>query len=94
MASTGLVTSLYPQQSSGWFILQVKQAYKKLALRWHPDVLPANEREKAEAVFKDIVAAYSRISTGVIHPKSLLVQHLACVVGWLQLVRLSYSNTS
>ena len=42
----------------------MKQAYKKLALRWHPDVLPAHEREKAEATFKDIVVAYNRISEG------------------------------
>ena len=42
----------------------MKQAYKKLALRWHPDVLPAHEREKAEATFKDIVVAYNRITEG------------------------------
>lgn len=43
---------------------QVKQAYKKLALRWHPDLLPAHERPQAEALFKDISAAYERITQG------------------------------
>ena len=46
-------------------LVQVKQAYKKLALRWHPDVLPVQDRAKAEVVFKDIVAAYNRISKGL-----------------------------
>ena len=40
---------------------QVKQAYKKLALRWHPDLLPAHERAKAETTFKNIAAAYAKI---------------------------------
>lgn len=48
-----------------FFVLQVKQAYKKLALRWHPDLLPAHERPQAEATFKDISAAYAKITQGV-----------------------------
>lgn len=43
---------------------QVKQAYKKLALRWHPDLLPVHERQQAEATFKDISAAYTKITQG------------------------------
>lgn len=43
---------------------QVKQAYKKLALQWHPDLCPAQERAQAEAAFKNIAAAYARISKG------------------------------
>ncbi|KAL3154322.1 hypothetical protein ABBQ32_013805 [Trebouxia sp. C0010 RCD-2024] len=43
---------------------QVKQAYKKLALRWHPDLLPVRERQQAEATFKDISAAYAKIVQG------------------------------
>lgn len=43
---------------------QVKQAYKKLALRWHPDLCAAKERSEAEAAFKDITAAYTRIIKG------------------------------
>lgn len=46
-------------------VLQVKQAYKKLALRWHPDLLPVHERTQAEATFKDISAAYAKITQGV-----------------------------
>ena len=46
-------------------MLEVKQAYKKLALRWHPDLLPAHERPQAEANFKDISAAYAQIIQGV-----------------------------
>lgn len=61
--------ALYKLVQDAWqlmfFVLQVKQAYKKLALRWHPDLLPAHERPQAEAHFKDISAAYERITQGV-----------------------------
>jgi len=43
----------------------VKEAYKRLALRWHPDLCPDHERNQAEAAFKDIAAAYARISKGI-----------------------------
>lgn len=36
---------------------EIKRAYKKLALQWHPDKNVEN-REKAEAMFREIAAAY------------------------------------
>jgi DnaJ family protein B protein 4 len=35
----------------------LKKAYKKLAMRWHPDKNPQNKKE-AEATFKQICEAY------------------------------------
>lgn len=37
---------------------QIKKAYRKLALRWHPDK-NQNNREEAEKKFKDLSEAYS-----------------------------------
>jgi len=39
----------------------IKKAYKKMALKWHPDRHNTNEemREKAESMFKDIGEAFS-----------------------------------
>lgn len=39
---------------------EIKQAYKKLVKKYHPDVNPNNP--KAEAKFKEIAAAYSELS--------------------------------
>ncbi|MDE5698991.1 MAG: DnaJ domain-containing protein [Lachnospiraceae bacterium] len=39
---------------------QIKQAYRKLAKRYHPDLNPDNP--EAEARFKDIVEAYETLS--------------------------------
>ena len=36
---------------------EIKRAYKKLALQWHPDKNVGN-REEAEAKFREIAAAY------------------------------------
>lgn len=36
---------------------EIKKAYKKLALQWHPDKNVDN-REEAEAKFREIAAAY------------------------------------
>ncbi len=41
---------------------EVKKAYRKLALKWHPDRHPAAERDQAEQQFKRIAEAYEVIS--------------------------------
>lgn len=39
---------------------EIKKAYRKLALKWHPDrAHTPEEKEKAEKMFKDIAEAYS-----------------------------------
>ena len=38
-------------------VSEIKKAYKKLALQWHPDKNVDN-REEAEAKFREIAAAY------------------------------------
>jgi len=40
---------------------EIKKAYRKLALKWHPDRNP-NNKEEAESKFKDIGEAYSVLS--------------------------------
>ncbi len=37
---------------------EIKAAYRKMARKWHPDLHPANEKEKAEEKFKKINEAY------------------------------------
>jgi curved DNA-binding protein len=41
---------------------EVKKAYRKLALQWHPDRHPEGKREEAEECFKRIAEAYEVIS--------------------------------
>ena len=40
---------------------EIKKAYKKLAMKYHPDKNPDGEKETAEAEFKKISEAYSII---------------------------------
>jgi preprotein translocase subunit Sec63 len=41
---------------------EIKRAYKKLALQWHPDK-NVDKREEAEAKFREIAAAYEVLVT-------------------------------
>ena len=41
--------------------IQIKAAYRELALRCHPDVVPHAQRPAAEAQFKGVTSAYSAL---------------------------------
>jgi len=48
-----------PKEST---VQQIKKKYRSLALRYHPDRVPENEKSKAEAKFKEISEAYGVLS--------------------------------
>jgi DnaJ family protein C protein 3 len=41
---------------------EIKKSYRELALRWHPDKVTEDEKEKAEKMFQDISEAYEILS--------------------------------
>src|SRR2546421_9353158 len=41
---------------------EIKKAYRKLSLKWHPDKNPPEKREEAEAKFKEISRVYQILS--------------------------------
>ena len=41
---------------------EIKKSYRELALRWHPDKVTDEEKEKAEKMFQDISEAYEILS--------------------------------
>jgi len=41
---------------------EIKKAYRKLALKWHPDRVPADKKDEAQAKFQEIGAAFDTLS--------------------------------
>jgi DnaJ family protein C protein 3 len=41
---------------------EIKKSYRELALRWHPDKVESDEKDKAEVMFQDISEAYEVLS--------------------------------
>ena len=41
---------------------EVKKAYQRLAMKWHPDRVPETEKAAAETKFKEIKEAYEKLS--------------------------------
>lgn len=46
--------------------VEIRKAYRKLALSYHPDKVPEDERVEAEIKFKEISQAYETLSDGKI----------------------------
>ena len=60
LETTNLYTTLgVPKSASP---AEIKKAYRKLALKHHPDKVPESERSKAERKFKEIAKAYEWLS--------------------------------
>lgn len=45
---------------------EIRKAYRKLALSYHPDKVPESDRAAAESKFKEISQAYEILSDGKI----------------------------
>lgn len=56
----------------------VKKAYRRLAMKWHPDKNPTNKKE-AEAKFKQISEAYE----AMLFSRLLLSQDFLSVFYWI-----------
>lgn len=48
--------------------VEIRKAYRKLALSYHPDKVPEEERAEAEIKFKEISEAYETLSDGMLMP--------------------------
>eukprot|EP01018_Ginkgo_biloba_P032686 Gb_01704 [translate_table: standard] len=63
----------------------LKKAYRKLAMKWHPDKNPNNKKE-AEAKFKEISEAYELITGNVSDQINLAPCYLGLTVSGLHLL--------
>lgn len=42
--------------------MEIRRAYKKMALKWHPDKHQGEDKDEAEKAFKDVNEAYAVLS--------------------------------
>jgi DnaJ-class molecular chaperone len=49
---------------------QIKQAYRRLALKWHPEKNAGKQRELAEQNFADIAESYEVLSDRTRHART------------------------
>jgi molecular chaperone DnaJ len=59
-----------PKEAS---LADIKKSYRSLALKWHPDRVPENEKKAAEEKFKEISEAYGVLSD--VQKRKLYDQH-------------------
>ncbi|GMH44095.1 hypothetical protein BSKO_12029 [Bryopsis sp. KO-2023] len=43
---------------------EIRSAYRRLCLKFHPDVCPPNQKHEAERLFKEVTEAYTALSKG------------------------------